>query len=133
MVVATQAPAETLRPLTIEDLEDFPDDGQRHEIITGELIVTAAPSPDHQQLVGLLIRIIGNYVDDRELGLLFPAPVDVKLSENDVVEPDLVFVAEAQREIVTGRYIDGIPNLVVEVLSPSTQRTDLVRKRALYA
>jgi Uma2 family endonuclease len=124
---------EKLRPLTIEDLDAFPDDGMRREIVTGELIVTAAPSPVHQQLVALIIRLIGNHVDDRQLGLVFPAPVDVRLSPNDVVEPDIVFVSEARLEIVTAKFIDGAPELVVEVLSPSTQQMDLVRKRALYS
>ena len=133
MVVATQAPAETLRPLTIEDLEDFPDDGQRHEIITGELIVTAAPTPAHQIIVGRLFRAIADHAERNDLGTTISSPVDVRLSPHDVVEPDVVFIARGREALLDGKFIDGVPDLVIEVLSPSTQRKDLVPKRALYA
>jgi Uma2 family endonuclease len=127
------AAVEALRPLTIDDLADFPDDGNRREIITGELVVTPAPTPRHQALVGRLVRLIGNVADEHRLGEAFPSPVDVRLSIHDVVEPDIVYVSQTGKSRVQGRYIDGAPALVVEVMSPSTRRLDLVRKRALYA
>ena len=133
MVVATQAPVETLRPLTIEDLEHFPDDGQRREIILGELFVTAAPTPAHQIIVGRLFTTITGHIAQNDLGTAVISPVDVRLELNDVVEPDIVFVARGRDSLLDGKFIDGVPDHVVEVLSPSTQRTDLILKRALYA
>jgi Uma2 family endonuclease len=133
VVAATTVPVESLRPLTYDDLDHFPDDGQRREIITGELTVTAAPTPVHQQIAERLVRLIGNFVELHQLGVLYPAPIDVRLSATDVVEPDLVFISEARSSIVSEKYISGAPDLVAEILSPSSQRTDLVRKRALYA
>jgi Uma2 family endonuclease len=124
---------ETLRPLTIEDLREYPDDGLRREVLVGELVVTPAPTPAHQLLVGQLVRIIGNFVDERGLGSVIPSPVDVRLTLNDVVQPDVVFVSLERAGMLTGGFIDGVPDLVIEVLSPSTRRTDLVRKMALYA
>lgn len=129
MVVA----AELLRPLTIEDLAEFPDDGMRREIVTGELVVTPAPTPAHQIIVGRLFRSIANFVEENQLGFVLPAPVEVRLSPHDVVEPDIVYVSNERKRLMLGKYIDGPPDLVVEVLSPSTRRMDLVRKRALYA
>jgi Uma2 family endonuclease len=129
MVVA----ADLLRPLTIDDLADFPDDGMRREIVTGELVVTPAPTPVHQIISGRLITLLTRYVEDNKLGYVFPAPVDVRLSPHDIVEPDIVFVSNERKDMVLATCIEGPPDLVVEVLSPSTRRMDLVRKRALYA
>jgi Uma2 family endonuclease len=129
MVVA----AETLRPLTIEDLAEFPDDGKRREIITGELVESPVPTPIHQFIVGRLLMLIGNFADKHRLGIALLGPVDVRLSANDVVEPDIIYVSNERKRFVLAKYIDGPPDLVIEVLSPATRRMDLVRKRALYA
>jgi Uma2 family endonuclease len=129
MVVA----AELLRPLTIEDLAEFPDDGMRREIVTGELVVTPAPTPVHQIISGRLITLLTSFVEKNQLGFVFPAPVDVRLSPHDIVEPDIVYVSNERKRFVLAKYIDGPPDIVIEVLSPATRRMDLVRKRALYA
>src|SRR3954452_25499278 len=97
---------ETLRPLTIEDLREYPDDGLRREVLVGELVVTPAPTPAHQLLVGQLVRIIGNFVDERGLGAVIPSPVDVRLTLNDVVQPDVVFVSLERAGMLTGGFID---------------------------
>jgi Uma2 family endonuclease len=122
------------RRLTYEDFLLFPDDdGLRHEIIDGEHYVTAAPNLRHQELVGRLHLTIGTFVEDRpERGRVFLSPFDVVFSFHDIVEPDLVFVAPDQFEILTDKNIQGTPALVVEVLSPSTRKRDRELKRALY-
>lgn len=122
------------RRLTYEDFLLFPDDdGLRHEIIDGEHYVTAAPNRRHQELVGRLFLTIGTFVEDRtERGRVFLSPFDVVFSFHDIVEPDLVFVAPDQFQILTDKNIQGTPALVVEVLSPSTRKRDRELKRQLY-
>lgn len=125
--------ATTERRFTYADLLLLPDDGMRHEIIDGVHYVTASPTLGHQDLVGRLYLAIGNHVGARRhLGRLFLAPLDVVLSEYDVVEPDLLFVAGYQQDILTEANVRGMPALVVEVLSPGTRRRDEGIKRKLF-
>jgi Uma2 family endonuclease len=124
----------TLRPLTYDDLKDMPDDGQRYEIIGGELLVTPAPTSNHQRVVGRIFRLLDDYARDTDAGEVFMAPFDVHLGRYDAVQPDLVFVP-AIRPRVPGEEnsIAYPPGLVVEILSPSTRTADRVKKMALYA
>jgi Uma2 family endonuclease len=117
--------------LTYEDLLGFPDDGRRHELIDGEHYVTPAPTPRHQELSGRLHLALGTYLRGSPIGKLYYAPVDVFLSNHDVVEPDLLFVSSARLGII-GKLVRGAPDLAVEILSPSTRRTDEVTKRRLF-
>ena len=119
--------------LTYEDFVCFPDDGMRHELIDGVHYVTPCPITRHQLLVGRLHLAIGNHLEQRPgAGLLFMAPFDVIFSRWDVVEPDLLFVAGDQLEILTDANIQGAPALVIEILSPGTRRRDLGIKRELF-
>jgi Uma2 family endonuclease len=120
------------RKLTYEDLRYWPEDGKRHELIDGEHCVTPAPIPRHQIVSGRLFSRVGRVVDQGQLGLLLYAPVDVVLSEIDVVEPDLVFIGASRLGIVRETHVQGAPDLVVEILSPSTRRRDEITKRHLY-
>ena len=113
------------------DLEAFPDDGKRYEIIDGELYVTPAPSPLHQRVSKRLQRQLEAYFEVGGLGEVFNAPIDLILTHHDVVQPDLVVVTEARQ--VSGRGIEGAPLLVVEVLSPSTRAQDRTVKARRYA
>jgi Uma2 family endonuclease len=119
--------------LTYDDFLLFPDDGLRHELIDGEHYVTPAPNRRHQALVGRLHLALGAFLEDRpDRGQLFLSPFDVVFSFHDVVEPDLVFVAPDQLDILTEKNIQGTPALVIEILSPSTRRRDEQIKRRLY-
>jgi Uma2 family endonuclease len=124
----------TLRPLTHDDLLSMPDDGNRYEIINGELVMTPAPMANHQRILLRLVLLLNSYLSIHGSGELFIAPFDVDLGPNDIVQPDLVVIA-AERGRVPGTQnaFSGPPDLVVEITSPSSQRTDLVRKMALYA
>jgi len=123
-----------VHPLTYADLCRMPDDGLRYEIIGGELFVAPAPNLDHQEVSGELYALLRSYVRAHRLGRVWYAPVDVRLSEHDVVEPDLLFVRRDRRDIYqTRRYVEGAPDLVVEIISPSSQKIDPGRKFALYA
>lgn len=118
---------------TYEDYLLFPDDGRRHELIDGEHYMTPAPSIKHQQISMNLSRALSNYLAARRIGRAYAAPCDVVLSDTDVVQPDLLVVLSAKASIVTGQNIHGVPDLIIEILSESTRRTDEIVKRKLYA
>jgi Uma2 family endonuclease len=121
------------RRLTYDDLARMPDDGMRHEIIDGVHYVTPAPVLRHQRLVLRLLLAIGNYLEANPgVGEVFGSPVDTVFTQWDVVGPDLAFVADDQRSILTEPNIQGAPALVVEVLSPGTRKRDLGVKKDLF-
>lgn len=119
--------------LTYRDLRAMPEDGKRHELIDGVYYVSSAPRPLHQLVATRLTIALGRYLEDHPLGVLLGGPADVVFSEIDVVEPDLLYIARERLGIVTEIDVSGgAPDLVVEILSPSTRRRDLVLKRRLY-
>jgi Uma2 family endonuclease len=121
------------RRLTYEDFLLFPDDGQRHELIDGEHYVTPSPNLRHQELLGRLHLEIGLYLRQHPgTGRAFMAPLDVLFTKWDVVEPDLLFVAGDQIDILTEMNVQGPPALVVEILSRGTRKRDLQIKRRLF-
>ena len=121
------------RPLTYDDLLQMPADGRRYEIVDGELIVAAAPLADHQDVLFELASHFRGHVKHRRLGKVYVAPLTVRLTPHDVVEPDIVFLPLAKRPLLVNGIVEGAPDLVVEILSPSTRTYDEVRKAALYA
>ena len=124
-------PAYKLR-FTYEDYLLFPDDGRRHELIGGEHYVTAAPFRKHQDSSGNLYRLLSVFIYDHRLGRLYHTPFAVVLSDEDVVHPDIVFVSNERSPILTDRGATGAPDLVIEILSESTRKTDETVKRKLY-
>jgi Uma2 family endonuclease len=106
---------------------------QRHEIINGNLLMAPAPDLWHQSWAGDLYTIIRNQVQRHKLGKVFTAPLDVVLDDENTVQPDLVFVATANLDILKSRAIFGTPNLLVELISPSSVRRDRYDKKELYA
>jgi len=124
--------AETLL-LTYEDYCQLPDDGKRYELIGGEMHMIASPTTEHQRISFNLTVAIGTHVREQSLGSLFIAPMDVVLSRRDVVQPDILFVSKDREMIITETHIDGPPDLIVEILSPSTASLDQLVKRQLYA
>lgn len=122
------------RPLTYKDLETTPEgDGNRYELLGGEMFVTASPSKRHAWIATKLSRLMGNHVAEHSLGMVFPVPVDVRLTPYDVVVPDIFFVSADRLHLFTARLVNGPPDLIVEVLSPSTRLRDLNQKLRLYA
>jgi Uma2 family endonuclease len=118
--------------LTSADLLALPIDGKRHELIDGVHFVNPSPVPRHQLVLGNLYFAIRGFVEERDLGTVFFAPLDVVLSDFDLVEPDLLFISHQRRAILEKRFIRGAPDLAVEVTSPSTRRLDVVLKRRAY-
>ncbi|MFM9107433.1 MAG: Uma2 family endonuclease [Chloroflexota bacterium] len=119
------------RAYTWDDLAAMPEDNLRREIIGGMLEMTPAPGYAHQKLVLRIARAIEDAAG--ALGETLVAPSDVILSRFDVVQPDVFFIRGAAAEIVVNDRIARTPDLVVEVISPSSAPTDHVRKFALYA
>jgi Uma2 family endonuclease len=119
--------------LTYDDLAAFPPDGKRYELHEGELYVTPAPRPRHQQVVGNLYVVLVDHVRRHGLGEVFLSPIDVILTGSTVVEPDLVYLEAARLAQVSDRAIEGPPTLVIEVLSSSTAAADRGIKRQLAA
>lgn len=119
--------------LTYDEYRDLPNDRNRYEILDGELSVTPAPSTKHQRISGRLYLTLAHHVLANQLGDIYAAPTDLILAPTTVVQPDLIFIANDRRGIVTERAIEGSPTLVVEILSVTTRRTDRQTKAQLYA
>ena len=118
--------------LTYDDLLLFPDDGNRHELIDGEHFVTPTPNIRHQTIVGAFHLLIASYLELHPLGRVFLSPLDVILSDYDVVEPDVLYVSHERDEALTGTHVRGVPELVIEIASKGTRKRDETIKRWLY-
>ncbi len=117
---------------TYEDYALLPED-RRYEVIDGEPFLTPAPTPSHQDVVLELVRLLADFVQSRRLGRVVLAPCDVVLSKFDILQPDIFFIAAERESIVGQKYIEGSPDLVIEVLSPSTATRDREAKAERYA
>ncbi len=117
---------------TYEDYLNTPE-GERYELLDGELILVASPNEEHQLASIRLGSKMHLYVDAGELGWVFHAPFDIVFSDTEVVQPDLMFISKEREHIRSGANVRGAPDLVVEILSPSSSRRDWKYKRELYA
>ena len=116
---------------TYKDYCATPDD-ERYELINGRLMMVPAPNTKHQKVLGSLHFELRRFTKEHALGEVYVAPYDVYLSDTDVVQPDLLFISRAREHIVTEQNVRGAPDLVIEILSPSTAEKDLGEKRDLY-
>lgn len=114
-----------------EDLAAMPDDGRRYELYDGEIYVSPAPVPAHQRVSAnthaLLLR-----AEMAGHGVSFAAPIEVKLGRGRVVQPDLIFIRRERLAIIGETQIVGAPDLVVEIVSPSSRKRDLGWKLRAY-
>lgn len=111
----------------------MPDDGMRYELLDGEVYMTPAPSTRHQRTVGRLYVALVEFAHKRGLGEVLLAPTDVVFGERTAVQPDLLYISNDRASIVTELNVQGAPDLVVEVLSPSTASFDRDKKLQYYA
>ena len=118
---------------TYADWEQLPDDGSRYEIIEGVLYVTTAPSNFHQWVISRLYRLIALPTEDQGLGFAYFAPIGVIMPGCEPVQPDFMIVLKQNAGIIHDRRIRGIPNLVVEVISPGSAAYDEGVKLEAYA
>jgi Uma2 family endonuclease len=120
--------------LTIADLDAMPEDGNRYELIEGELFVSRAPSLTHQEVVTNLLFWFKQYLRENPIGKVWPGP-GVIFSDFSGVIPDVVYISnERLRDIATGARVSGAPDLIIEILSPGNEneRRDRHSKRQLY-
>ena len=116
---------------TYEDYLNAPED-KRYELLDGELVPISTPGERHQSISTLLGSKLVQFAYENSLGRVYHAPFDVVLSDVDVVQPDLLFVSNERSHIITPANIQGAPDLVVEILSPSTAERDRTFKRTHY-
>jgi Uma2 family endonuclease len=123
--------SKTAVKFTYQDYLHLPED-RRYEIIEGELFMVPAPELYHQDISRNLEFILWEFVKKRELGKIYYAPTDVVLSPEDVVQPDILFIEKGRLGIVKEKNIQGAPDLIIEILSPSLRYRDRVHKKKLY-
>lgn len=117
---------------TYEDYLNTPE-GERYELLDGELVLVASPNEEHQLASVKLVSLMYPYVASRDLGWVFHAPFDIVFSDTEVVQPDLMFISKEREHIRTAANVRGAPDMVVEILSPSSSKWDSRYKRELYA
>jgi len=119
--------------LTYDDLANVSDESKRYEILDGDLAVTPSPATRHQRVSGNLGSLLHAHVREHGLGWIYWVPTDVILDVHTVVVPDILFVSTARAAIVQPHAVVGPPDLLVEILSPSTAHRDKGVKAKLYA
>ena len=123
----------TPRTYTYDDFLALPNNGKRYEIIEGILYMANAPSYDHQYVSMMLSRSLINHVVEHGLGIVLAAPFEVHLAEDTrPVQPDVLFISTVRQPKAGAKYFEGVPDLIVEVISPSSLRLDRVIKFAAY-
>ncbi|MCS6939809.1 MAG: Uma2 family endonuclease [Roseiflexus sp.] len=137
MTIVHAGPERALRSLRAdwnrERWEQLPDDGNRYEVIDGVLYMTTAPSAFHQWIVRQIVRALFVQIDDQGVGVTLWAPIGVFMPGCDPVQPDILVVQTARLGIIRDRRIYGVPDLIVEVVSPSNAEQDMDIKRRAYA
>lgn len=114
-----------------EMVAELPETNQPTELWNGEIVMSPAPHPNHQRIVGRFYKLLDQFVDRRGLGEVLVSPCDVVLTQKRVVQPDVLFISKARLGIVKN-YIAGVPDLAMEVISESSWQRDRIQKKALY-
>lgn len=127
-----QIPAPGAQPFTYQEYLALPDDGRRYEILAGDLFMSPSPSIRHHDVLASLFVLLRACVSAGRLGKVFISPVDVVLSEINVLQPDLFFVSQERLALVGEKNVPIAPDLVVEVLSPSGDQRDRRIKKGIY-
>jgi len=118
--------------LTYKDYLKTPDD-KRYELIEGELIMTPSPVTYHQWVSKNILYELERFVREKKTGRVFDAPYDVCLNNDNVLQPDILYISRERFKIIGEKNVKGAPDLVVEILSESTAYIDLIKKKKLYA
>jgi Uma2 family endonuclease len=114
------------------DYLQLPED-KRYEILEGELYVVPAPNTRHQRIIKRLLTVLMQEIEQKDHGELFSAPYDVVLSEENIVQPDILFIRKERLSLIGEANLAAAPDLIIEVLSPGTRKKDLDVKRKVYA
>ena len=119
--------------LTYSDyVQSTPPDSGHYQLIQGELITMTSPNTRHQRIIRLLTKSLESYLEKYPIGEIFLSPMDVVFADGDVYQPDILFILESNKHIIEETKINGVPDLIVEVLSPSNAYYDLVVKKKIY-
>ena len=118
--------------LTYQDYADL-DGDERHESLDGELISLDSPTAAHQTASLRLASRMLPFVEENDLGRVYLGPFDVLVTDTIVVQPDVMFIARQNEHIITPANVQGAPDLIVEILSPSSSRRGWGAKREMYA
>lgn len=125
---------ERIKVWTYDDYAQLPSHGSdRLEVVEGELHLSPAPNIRHQSISGNIFGILRNHVLQNGLGQVFSAPLDVVFSPTNTFQPDIIFVSTENKGIITAANIQGAPDLLIEIISPSSDRLDRIRKPQVYA
>jgi Uma2 family endonuclease len=132
MATTTMPRPKARRLWTYDELAaTVPETNQPTELWDGELIMSPAPRPSHQEIVMQVARRLQDFVTAHDLGKIFISPCDVVLTQRRTVQPDVIYVSRARQAIIQDN-IQGVPDLVVEVISEGSWRRDRIDKKALY-
>jgi Uma2 family endonuclease len=123
----------TPAPLTVRDYLEMPEGGPRYQLVDGDLHMAPAPNSFHQDVSRNIEFIIVAYLENNPIGKVYDAPFDVFLTETNVFQPDLLFISKQNLRIVEEDGAHGAPDLVIEILSPSSSQLDLGSKKRVYA
>jgi len=126
--MATLAP-----PVTVEDYKLLPETGPQYQLVEGSLHMAPAPTRFHQHVSRNIEFMILKWIEAGGGGEIYNAPFDVYLDETNVFQPDLVYVSKENLGILTDAGAEGAPDLVIEILSPSTRKLDLGPKKKVFA
>src|SRR5690348_185554 len=120
------------KKFTYADLEQLPE-GAGYQVVHGFLVHEPTPSTSHQRVAGELYSALRAYVRMHSLGTVWFAPLDILLRNDEVFQPDVFFISNSRKAISEGNKIEGAPDLVIEILSPSTAAYDQNYKKEVYA
>ena len=121
------------RLLTYDDYVRLtPSDSGNYELHNGQIIYMASPIPAHQKVSMRLSSRLFNHIDRHKLGEILTAPMDVVFTPNDTVQPDILFLSNERMHLLGNKKIEGAPDLVVEILSPSNSPKEMGYKKILY-
>jgi len=125
---------QVIRPTTAAEYRELPENGPRFQLIEGDLEMAPAPNTPHQIISSNIELMLRQWTDAHPGdGVVFHAPIDVYLTDISVFQPDVVFIAARHRSIIRKDGLHGGPDLVVEILSPSTGKFDLGPKKRVYS
>jgi Uma2 family endonuclease len=120
-------------PRTAFDVFQMLPEGTLAEVIENQLFMAPSPSPDHQEASGDLFYEISSHVRKKKLGKIFFAPLDLYLDEHsNVVQPNILFISKNNPLVIDKRGLKGVPDLIIEILSPGNKKYDFVKKKKLY-
>ncbi len=122
-----------LEKFTFKDFMLFNNENERiYELIYGRLIKSPPPIVKHQEISGNIYLKMRVFVENKALGRVFYAPIGVRFSDEIALQPDIIFISKERMHIIKEKYIDGVPDLVVEIISKGTKRRDTKVKKAIY-